>query len=263
MSARAAIGVTGTELLGGRVSDRNGPWLAERLSELGFDLAHITIVGDRGEDMLAALEWCAASGIDLVVTSGGLGPTADDITDKHATGTTRAGIERLIAHGRRLMPELLQHEVTAMYAGLRAATEHADYQLQIDPDSRYACAGGIRSTGLTSAMAIAEWLRDALGDAGLPLREARAGLPEIRIANLGERSPRPYQDAGLIAGDPAYGEVVCFCERVTRGEIRGALAGPLAPRDLDGLRRRTRVLMGRCQGFYCGARVRAELGRAT
>jgi nicotinamide-nucleotide amidase len=80
MSARAAIVVTGTELLGGRVSDRNGPWLAERLSELGVDLAHITIVGDRGEDMLAALEWCAASGIDLVVTSGGLGPTADDMT---------------------------------------------------------------------------------------------------------------------------------------------------------------------------------------
>jgi nicotinamide-nucleotide amidase len=80
MTARAAIVVTGTELLGGRVSDRNGPWLAERLSELGIDLAHITIVGDRAADMLAALEWCAASAIELVVTSGGLGPTADDLT---------------------------------------------------------------------------------------------------------------------------------------------------------------------------------------
>jgi nicotinamide-nucleotide amidase len=80
MSARAAIVVTGTELLGGRVSDRNGPWLAERLSELGVDLAHVTIVGDRDADMLAALEWCAASGVELIVTSGGLGPTADDLT---------------------------------------------------------------------------------------------------------------------------------------------------------------------------------------
>jgi nicotinamide-nucleotide amidase len=80
MSARAGIVVTGTEVLTGRVSDRNGPWLAERLLELGVDLAHITIVGDRPQDMLAALEFMAREGIDLVVTSGGLGPTADDLT---------------------------------------------------------------------------------------------------------------------------------------------------------------------------------------
>ena len=80
MSARAAIVVTGTEVLSGRVSDRNGPWLAERLLELGVELAHVTIVGDRPADMLAALEWCASLGVDLVVTSGGLGPTADDLT---------------------------------------------------------------------------------------------------------------------------------------------------------------------------------------
>jgi nicotinamide-nucleotide amidase len=72
--------VTGTEVLTGRVSDRNGPWLSERLRELGVDLAHITIVGDRREDMLAALRFMAAEGLDLVLTSGGLGPTADDLT---------------------------------------------------------------------------------------------------------------------------------------------------------------------------------------
>lgn len=80
MSARAAIVVTGTEVLSGRVSDRNGPWLSERLSELGVDLVHTTIVGDRPADMLAALEWCGTLGVDLVVTSGGLGPTPDDLT---------------------------------------------------------------------------------------------------------------------------------------------------------------------------------------
>jgi nicotinamide-nucleotide amidase len=80
MSARAAIVITGTEVLGGRVSDRNGPWLADRLRELGVDLAHVTIVGDRSADMLAALEWCADRGVELIVTSGGLGPTADDLT---------------------------------------------------------------------------------------------------------------------------------------------------------------------------------------
>jgi len=80
MSARAAIVVTGTEVLSGRVQDRNGPWLADRLTELGVDLAHITIVGDRPGDMRAALDWCAALGVGLVITSGGLGPTADDLT---------------------------------------------------------------------------------------------------------------------------------------------------------------------------------------
>jgi nicotinamide-nucleotide amidase len=80
MSARAGIVVTGTEVLSGRVTDRNGPWLAERLRELGVDLAHIVIVGDRPEDMRAALRFMADEGLDLIVTSGGLGPTADDLT---------------------------------------------------------------------------------------------------------------------------------------------------------------------------------------
>lgn len=80
MSARAGIVVTGTEVLTGRVTDRNGPWLAERLREAGVDLAEIAIVGDRREDMLGALDFFARAGVDLVITSGGLGPTADDLT---------------------------------------------------------------------------------------------------------------------------------------------------------------------------------------
>ena len=80
MSARAGIVVTGTEVLTGRVSDRNGPWLADRLRELGVDLALVVIVGDRPQDMQAALRFLADEGIDVVLTSGGLGPTADDVT---------------------------------------------------------------------------------------------------------------------------------------------------------------------------------------
>src|SRR6516225_10421037 len=74
---------------------------------------------------------------------------------------------------------------------------------------------------------------------------------------IGQAGTRPYQDAARIAADPEYGRIVCHCERVTRGEIRDALASPLPPADLDGLRRRTRVLNGRCQGFYCAATVAA------
>ena len=80
MSARAGIVVTGTEVLTGRVLDRNGGWVSERLRELGVDHAHTVVVGDRPEDMVAALDWLAAQGMDVIVTTGGLGPTEDDRT---------------------------------------------------------------------------------------------------------------------------------------------------------------------------------------
>ncbi len=77
---RAGIVATGSELLTGRITDRNGPWVAERLGELGVEVSHLMLVGDRGEDMAAALRFLAGDGVDLVVTTGGLGPTADDLT---------------------------------------------------------------------------------------------------------------------------------------------------------------------------------------
>jgi competence/damage-inducible protein CinA-like protein len=80
MAVRAGIVVTGTEVLTGRIADRNGPWLSERLAELGVDVAHILVVGDRPADLEAAMRFMAAEGMDLIVTSGGLGPTADDLT---------------------------------------------------------------------------------------------------------------------------------------------------------------------------------------
>lgn len=80
MSARAGIVITGTEVLTGRVQDRNGPWIADRRLELGVELAHITICGDRPADIEAQLRFMAEQGVDLIVTSGGLGPTADDMT---------------------------------------------------------------------------------------------------------------------------------------------------------------------------------------
>jgi len=77
---RAGVVVTGTEVLTGRIADLNGPWISERLAELGVEVAHILVVGDRPEDLEAALRFMASEGMDLIVTSGGLGPTADDLT---------------------------------------------------------------------------------------------------------------------------------------------------------------------------------------
>jgi glycerol-3-phosphate dehydrogenase len=187
-----------------------------------------------------------------------LGPTAENIDDKNDTSSTNAGLAFLRSEAQRLLPALLDYEVTAVYVGLRAATEHDDYQLTIYAPEGYACVGGIRSTGLSASLAIAEHVRTELAAAGLRL-EPKHELPDVRMPNIGEALRRPYADEGRIATDPDYGRIVCFCERVTGGEIRDALAGPLPAVDLDGLRRRTRVLMGRCQGFYCGAEVRARL----
>lgn len=185
-----------------------------------------------------------------------LGPTAEDLQDRTDTRTTREGMDFLLGHGRRIMPELLDFEVTATYAGLRAATEHSDYCYAVL--ERYVRVTGIRSTGISSCLAIAEQVCGDLAEAGLattPLEAPRT----LRMPNLAEGRPRPYADAALIAADEAYGDLVCLCERVSAGEIRDALASPLPPRDADGLRRRTRALSGRCQGFYCGARITTAL----
>jgi glycerol-3-phosphate dehydrogenase len=214
------------------------------------------------EHIVLAVPTATTKGVLIAPTVFGnvmLGPTAEDLRDKTDTGSTAAGLERLRAEGRRILPALLEHEVTAVYAGLRAATEHVDYQVAVHPDEGYVCVGGIRSTGLSASMAIAEHVRDELAAAGLALEtRAEAELPELRMPSLGERGPRPFAQPERIAADPEYGRIVCFCERVTRGEVRDALASPVPPVDVDGLRRRTRALMGRCQGFHCGAEV-AEL----
>ncbi|MFF9349237.1 NAD(P)/FAD-dependent oxidoreductase [Streptomyces sp. NPDC014734] len=185
-----------------------------------------------------------------------LGPTAEELDDRTATGSTAEGIGLLREKGRRILPALLDEEVTAVYAGLRAATGREDYRIGAHPERRGVTVGGIRSTGLTASMAIAAHVTALLAESGLDLGDPTE-LPPVTMPNLGEACPRPYQDAALIARDPAYGTLVCHCERVTAGEIRDALTSTVPPCSPDGLRRRTRAGNGRCQGFHCGAAVRA------
>jgi glycerol-3-phosphate dehydrogenase len=186
-----------------------------------------------------------------------VGPTAEDVPDRRDVSTTAAGLSSLVAAAEQIVPGLAGEEVTATYAGLRAATEHPDYQIAVL--GRYARVAGIRSTGLSASLGIAEHVVGLLADAGLPLRPRpravahRTSPPSMPC--LAESGLRPYQDPERIAADPAYGEIVCHCERVTRGEIRDALASDIAPAGPDGLRRRTRAMNGRCQGFYCAANV--------
>jgi glycerol-3-phosphate dehydrogenase len=188
-----------------------------------------------------------------------LGPTAEDIEGRTDTVTTAPGLAGLLDAGRRILPDLVEEEVTATYAGIRAATEHRDYQITIHEEERYACVGGIRSTGLTASLAIAEHVVEHMGAAGLSLVEADYEPAIPHMPELGERATRAFEDDRLVQADPAYGHIVCFCERVTDGEVRDALASALPASDLGGLRRRTRATNGRCQGFFCGAAIAARL----
>jgi L-2-hydroxyglutarate oxidase LhgO len=187
-----------------------------------------------------------------------LGPTAEDLPDKTATNTSANGLQALLEKGQKILPGLLDEEVTATYAGLRAATEHSDYQIALHADQGYICVGGIRSTGISGCLGIAEYVADLLKEGGVALR-AKAEFKTIRMPNIGEAFPRPYQNAELIEKDSSYGQIVCHCERVTSGEVRDAIHSDIPAATLDALRRRTRALQGRCQGFNCQAALAKAL----
>jgi glycerol-3-phosphate dehydrogenase len=156
----------------------------------------------------------------------------------------------------------MREEVTATYAGLRAATEHSDYQIRLHAGQRYVCVGGIRSTGVSGSMGIAEYVVGLLSEAGLTL-SPKAAFKTVRMPYIGEAGQRPYQSAELIAARPDYGQIVCHCERVSQGEIVDAAHALIPAHTVDGLRRRTRALQGRCQGFNCHAAIIALLSRET
>ena len=99
-----------------------------------------------------------------------LGPTAENLEDKSATETTADGLQMLLDKGKHILPQLLGEEITATYSGLRAATEFSDYQIEMDAALRYLCLGGIRSTGISGAMGIAEYGVELLQEAGLELK---------------------------------------------------------------------------------------------
>jgi glycerol-3-phosphate dehydrogenase len=174
-----------------------------------------------------------------------VGPTAEDQEERNLAEVDRDTLELLIARGLKLLPGLADVGVNALYAGLRPATQFKDYQIEALPDRAWITVAGIRSTGLTAALGIASHV------AGLYSQHfhaiADAAPIWTPVPNLSEDRRRPYQDAG--------NEIVCHCEWVTRGEITAALEGPLPAGDIGGLKRRTRAMMGRCQGFYCSANV--------
>ncbi len=179
-----------------------------------------------------------------------VGPTAEDQESRSDASTDEAALNILLAAATNIIPALEHMPITATYAGLRTATEQKDYRIEATAQQNWITVGGIRSTGLSAALGIAQHVYALYQHHGL--KHAPLINPKIpRATALAEKSPRPWQQSG-------HNEIVCHCELVTQGEIKSALTGPLAARSLSGLKRQTRVTMGRCQGFYCSARL-AEL----
>ena len=176
-----------------------------------------------------------------------VGPTAEDQASRTDASTDRDALDSLVAKGREMFPVLPRFEVTATYAGLRPATEFQDFQIRQHSEINYVTVGGIRSTGLSAALGIARHvseLVDSQAYANKVIRNPTTPEPD-RLSNYHERD---WETAG-------NGGVICHCEMVTRREIEAVMTGPLPPASLQGLKRRTRVCMGACQGFHCTAEV--------
>ena len=189
-----------------------------------------------------------------------VGPTAIDIEDRDGTNTTAAGLEELISKAGISVDNLPIRQTITSFAGLRAHEDHHEFVIGEAEDAPgFVDCAGIESPGLSSAPAIgltvAELLREKLG-----LREkedfiaARKGLLDPKSLTWDA-----YQ--ALIRENPAYGQIICRCEQVTEGEIIDAIRRPLGARSLDGVKRRTRAGMGRCQAGFCSPRVMEILAR--
>lgn len=180
-----------------------------------------------------------------------VGPTAEDQQSRTDVSTDRDTLLALRDKGVAMLPDLAECEITANYAGLRPATEHQDYQIRQHAACNAVTVGGIRSTGLSSALGIARHVTELLAQTGVKFTAlSDPVIPQAdRLSNYHHRD---WETAG-------NGGIVCHCELVTRRELERVLDGPMPPATLSGLKRRTRVTMGRCQGFYC----LAELAQIT
>jgi len=177
-----------------------------------------------------------------------VGPTAEEQEARDRPDVTTPELEMLISKAVELVPALQNMPVTAVYAGLRPASERKEYRVHADADLGYYCAGGIRSTGLTAALGIARHVFALWSESHSLAWSKPNDTMAPSMPNLAEHLPRDYQI-------PGHDGIVCHCEMVTAREIRAAFDSQLPPGDFGGLRRRTRCAMGRCQGFNCLGRI--------
>ena len=189
------------------------------------------------------------------------GPTAEELEDKTDHSTNADGLNEVINGVRKLVPMLEAKHAIAQYAGLRPVRTPGGYHIRNFEDlPGYVEISGIRSTGVSSSLALAKYVSNRLAEIGLSLKprsgfvSTRKGIPCFREASNEERQQ-------LIREDSRYSHIVCRCETVTEAEIIQAIAREPGARDLDGIKRRVRAGLGRCQGGFCGMRLPGIMAR--
>lgn len=189
-----------------------------------------------------------------------LGPTAIDIEDKEATATTAKGLQEVLEKCTKSVKNIPFKQVITSFAGLRAHEEHGEFIIgEVEDAKGFIDVAGIESPGLTSAPAIGIYVRDILAEK-MELKEKENFVEErkgiVRFLDL----PKEEQNR-LLQENQAYGQIVCRCEQITEGEILDAIHRPLGATTLDGVKRRTRAGMGRCQAGFCTPKVMEILAR--
>lgn len=235
-----------------RITPRRGEYLL--LDKAAGETVHATIF---------QLPGVLGKGVLVTPTVHGnllVGPTAQDTEDFEGTNTTAQGLAQVREKAGGSVKNLNFRQVITSFAGLRAHEDGHEFILGQPEDAAgfFDCAG-IESPGLSAAPAIGQEIAAQVA-AALALEEKRNFDP-IRRGPVDPKSLSKEQWAALIEKEPAYGQIICRCEQVSEGEILAAIRSPLGARDLDGVKRRTRAGMGRCQGGFCAPRVMELLAR--
>lgn len=189
-----------------------------------------------------------------------IGPTAVDIENKEGTNTTREGLDEAIAKSAITVKNIPMRQVITSFAGLRAHEEGHEFIIgEVEDCPGFIDCAGIESPGLTASPAVGVMVADILQEKmGLTKKDnfiaTRKGVLNPEEMSLEERNE-------LIKKNPAYGNIICRCEMITEGEILDAIHRPLGARSLDGVKRRTRAGMGRCQAGFCSPRTMEILER--
>lgn len=191
-----------------------------------------------------------------------IGPTAEDVHDKEGVDTTAHGIAELTKKALLSVPSLPIKSVITSFAGLRAhiSQEKKDFVIGFVPDCPdFIDAVGIESPGLTSSPAIGRYVAGLVSDRLHP--EEKDNFIGTRKGILNPQTLPFEQLRELIKRKPEYGHIICRCEVISEGEIIDAICRPLGATTLDGIKRRTRASMGRCQGGFCAPKIMDILSR--
>ena len=189
-----------------------------------------------------------------------VGPNAEDLDDKEGINTTADGLEDILLRGAKSVRNLPKNKVITSFAGLRANEGSGDFIIKEAEDVKgFIDVAGIASPGLSASPAIGVYVAELMQRlAPVPMKSdfiaTRKGIPNMATATMEERKR-------LIEENPAYANVICRCELVTEGEILDAIRRPLGATTLDGIKRRTRAGMGRCQSGFCSPKVVEILAR--